>query len=578
MNRFAPCKAAGTRTVGRSHRAPDAPPGACARLRGRRLVQETPRTVRRSHLARSFLSTRTSLSPLRPCRHVFRFSIDGRTRVEHRKGSAFNPSPLSPNVDLCPACGIADLSIPIISPATGPPAPSGSGSGNRVVVPVPRWILSPIDGIAAAAACPVNDEDRPSRSRPALRASERLRDPTSSRLRHDGAASGSSARAGRQRLSGCGHHVSYATKFDSAFYGFTGTRSERPALCSRGDKKTYYIQYANSAEGPAEIVGHSRKAPSRFHGPNRACYLDIIRLPQGILRPATFAYQVSGECSMIRAAAAIIWLDRRRCDDGIAVQSVPAPTAFILLQPVAEKLKIGSANDRRDSQTAIQAQEAGYDRHWRRNLAVCFASFLHSTTSVMAVTLSPQLPYVRQLQRQQPCQHRAVVGHRPMFPRYFFPYRRWFSRGAALATLRAQTDAGSSQLGIAVCMSLMGIGAGVNSILLRLLACRPVWPAAVHRARQSRYFMQTPKNGLAGAGRSLHRHHGRKSRGAAHLGLRAPDRHPHPLSCFPGAIFVRLNTTLFIQGRHRPKAAGRNKATHVISDKRPVCHWRPECC
>ena len=58
-------------------------------------------------------------------------------------------------------------------------------------------------------------------------------------------------------------------------------------------------------------------------------YLDIVRRVKDEFGAPTFAYQVSGEYAMLKAAAQNGWLDERRGDDGEprSASSAPAPTA-----------------------------------------------------------------------------------------------------------------------------------------------------------------------------------------------------------------------------------------------------------
>jgi len=102
--------------------------------------------------------------------------------------------------------------------------------------------------------------------------------------------------------------MSYATKFASAFYGpyreAIGTRG-----LLKGDKKTYYLDHANSDEAMREAEQDLAEGADMLMVKPGMPYLDIIRRLKDEFAVPTFAYQVSGEYSMIKAAAANGWID-----------------------------------------------------------------------------------------------------------------------------------------------------------------------------------------------------------------------------------------------------------------------------
>lgn len=102
--------------------------------------------------------------------------------------------------------------------------------------------------------------------------------------------------------------MSYATKFASAFYGpyreAIGTRG-----LLKGDKKTYYLDHANSDEAIREAEQDLAEGADMLMVKPGLPYLDIIRRLKDEFAVPTFAYQVSGEYSMIKAAAANGWID-----------------------------------------------------------------------------------------------------------------------------------------------------------------------------------------------------------------------------------------------------------------------------
>lgn len=102
--------------------------------------------------------------------------------------------------------------------------------------------------------------------------------------------------------------MSYATKFASAFYGpYRDAIGTRGLL--KGDKKTYYLDHANSDEAVREAEQDLAEGADMLMVKPGLPYLDIIRRLKDEFRMPTFAYQVSGEYSMIKAAGANGWID-----------------------------------------------------------------------------------------------------------------------------------------------------------------------------------------------------------------------------------------------------------------------------
>jgi len=102
--------------------------------------------------------------------------------------------------------------------------------------------------------------------------------------------------------------MSYATKFASAFYGPYREAIGTGGLL-KGDKKTYYIDHANSDEAVREAGQDLAEGADMLMVKPGLPYLDIIRRLKDEYAEPTFAYQVSGEYAMIRAAAANGWID-----------------------------------------------------------------------------------------------------------------------------------------------------------------------------------------------------------------------------------------------------------------------------
>lgn len=119
----------------------------------------------------------------------------------------------------------------------------------------------------------------------------------------------------RQALDRAGHQnvsiVAYAAKFASGFYG-----PFRDAIGSgsflRGDKKTYQLNPANRAEALREVALDVAEGADMLMVKPGMPYLDVVREVKDAFGLPTFAYQVSGEYAMLKAAAANGWLDNDR--------------------------------------------------------------------------------------------------------------------------------------------------------------------------------------------------------------------------------------------------------------------------
>ncbi|HEV7417009.1 porphobilinogen synthase [Tianweitania sediminis] len=105
--------------------------------------------------------------------------------------------------------------------------------------------------------------------------------------------------------------MSYATKFSSAFYGPYREAIGTSGLL-KGDKKTYYLDPANSDEAVREAEQDMLEGADMLMVKPGLPYLDIIHRLKETFAVPTFAYQVSGEFSMIKAAAANGWIDGER--------------------------------------------------------------------------------------------------------------------------------------------------------------------------------------------------------------------------------------------------------------------------
>lgn len=119
----------------------------------------------------------------------------------------------------------------------------------------------------------------------------------------------------RGALEGAGHSsvaiLSYAAKYASAFYGpFRDAVGASGALT--GDKKTYQMDPANSDEALRLVARDLAEGADMVMVKPGQPYLDICRRVKDQFGAPTFAYQVSGEYSMIKAAAQNGWIDEER--------------------------------------------------------------------------------------------------------------------------------------------------------------------------------------------------------------------------------------------------------------------------
>jgi len=102
--------------------------------------------------------------------------------------------------------------------------------------------------------------------------------------------------------------MSYAAKFASNFYGpFRDAVKSGDVL--KGNKKTYQINPTNSAEALHEVALDTQEGADMVMVKPGLPYLDIITNVKHTFNIPTFAYHVSGEYAMLKAAANQGWLD-----------------------------------------------------------------------------------------------------------------------------------------------------------------------------------------------------------------------------------------------------------------------------
>ncbi len=120
----------------------------------------------------------------------------------------------------------------------------------------------------------------------------------------------------RSALDAAGHPetllLGYAAKYASAFYG-----PFREAVQSslQGDRRTYQLDPANRREGAREVLLDVEEGADVVMVKPAMSYLDVLADAAAASPVPVWAYQVSGEYSMIEAAAAHGWIDRERAID-----------------------------------------------------------------------------------------------------------------------------------------------------------------------------------------------------------------------------------------------------------------------
>ena len=128
----------------------------------------------------------------------------------------------------------------------------------------------------------------------------------------------------RQALEAAGHiHtriMAYSAKYASAFYGPFRDAVGSATNLGKADKKTYQMDPGNSDEALREVGLDLAEGADMVMVKPGLPYLDIVRRVKDEFRVPTFAYQVSGEYAMVKAAAANGWLDH----DAVMMESLLA--------------------------------------------------------------------------------------------------------------------------------------------------------------------------------------------------------------------------------------------------------------
>ena len=122
--------------------------------------------------------------------------------------------------------------------------------------------------------------------------------------------------------------MAYAAKFSSAFYGpFREAAESAPQF---GDRRGYQMDPANSREAMREIELDLEEGADIIMVKPALAFLDIIRDAREQFNAPLAAYNVSGEFSMVKAAAQLGWIDESRIRDEILLSIKRAGADLIL--------------------------------------------------------------------------------------------------------------------------------------------------------------------------------------------------------------------------------------------------------
>ncbi|MEO6971973.1 MAG: porphobilinogen synthase [Rhodoferax sp.] len=114
--------------------------------------------------------------------------------------------------------------------------------------------------------------------------------------------------------------MAYSAKYASAFYGPFRDALGSATTLGKADKKTYQMDPGNSNEALREVALDIAEGADMVMVKPGMPYLDVVRRVKDEFQVPTFAYQVSGEYAMLKAAALNGWLDH----DAVMMESLLA--------------------------------------------------------------------------------------------------------------------------------------------------------------------------------------------------------------------------------------------------------------
>ena len=107
--------------------------------------------------------------------------------------------------------------------------------------------------------------------------------------------------------------LAYSAKYASAFYGPFRDAVGSAANLGKGNKYTYQMDPANTDEALKEVALDLAEGADMVMVKPGMPYLDIVRRVKDEFKVPTYAYQVSGEYAMLKAAAQNSWLNEEAC-------------------------------------------------------------------------------------------------------------------------------------------------------------------------------------------------------------------------------------------------------------------------
>jgi len=107
--------------------------------------------------------------------------------------------------------------------------------------------------------------------------------------------------------------LAYSAKYASAFYGPFRDAVGSAGNLGKGNKYTYQMDPANGDEALKEVSMDIEEGADMVMVKPGMPYLDIVRRVKDAFGVPTYAYQVSGEYAMLKAAAQNGWLDEKAC-------------------------------------------------------------------------------------------------------------------------------------------------------------------------------------------------------------------------------------------------------------------------
>jgi porphobilinogen synthase len=145
----------------------------------------------------------------------------------------------------------------------------------------------------------------------------------------------------RNALDSAGHKdisiMAYSAKYASSFYGpFREAAGSTPSF---GDRRSYQMDSANVREAIKEVEQDIDEGADMVMVKPALAYLDVIRAVREITQLPVVAYNVSGEYSMVKAAALAGWIDENTVVNEILTSIKRAGADLIITYHAIEMAK-----------------------------------------------------------------------------------------------------------------------------------------------------------------------------------------------------------------------------------------------